>query len=282
MKTSRNQSGIAHPLIFVVIVIAFVVAAGLFVQNRQNDKPLSSQDGTSELIDELPGNLLTIDKIQTLAEAEKPGSKISAIKLEKDGEVLVYIVRLTDGSKLIYNAQSGVKVTGAGKIELEDDDDKAVNFESAISFQKAYEIALAQNPGGKLKEAELDNDDGQTVYKFEFSSGAEITISADDGSVVKSEKDDEDGKTERKHSNRGSGKDKEDGDRDNDGTKNNEDSDDDNDGQKDSRDNDDDNDGTEDSEDKDDDEDGVDDDEDDGEDDDSDNSGSGGGDETDD
>ena len=180
---------------------------------------------------------------------------------------MVYIVKLSDGTKLIYNAQSGIKLTGVGKIaDDDDDDDLPKNFSVAVDITRAYELALAQNPGGKLKEAELDDEDGQVVYKFQFSSGTEVKISATDGSVVKIEKKSENkGKSSSK--NRGSSNsDQDDGDRDDDGVDNNEDSDDDGDGQSDSEDQDDDNDGQDDSEDSDDDEDGVDDDEDEGED----------------
>lgn len=257
MKYKNNQTGFSHPIILVVILVALIVGAGLYVKNHQS-KSLSSEDITSqsELIDELPANLLTIEKLKNLADAEKPGSNIASIKLEKDGEVLVYIVRLTDGTKLIYNAQSGVKITGA-KVEVDEDgDDLPVNFTTTIGLSKAYELALAQNPGGKLKEVELESEHGIVVYKFEFSNGTKIEIGATNGGVVRVKKESNNDKED--HKNKGSSRER-DGDRDDDGTENNQDSDDDDDGQKDDGDSDDDNDGTDDDEDSDDDEDDVDD-----------------------
>lgn len=276
MNYPKNQSGFAHAWVMIIVVIAVAVGVGYYVVKNNDSKPLGSQQsaGSTELIDQLPGNLLTVEKIQNLVNDDKPGTRIASIRLEKDGELLVYVVHLADGTKLVYNAQSGLKVAGA-KVEAKDDDDDDLpkDITVGIDFNEAYQIALAQNPGGQLKEAELDDEDGQTVYKFQFSDGTEIKISAKDGSIVKLEKKNKEGKKEDQDT----GEDESDDsgrsghDSDEDGVEDREDHNDDNDGQNDSKDSDDDNDGTEDDEDDDDgqDEDG------DGQDEDEDNSGSG-------
>lgn len=259
-----KQRGFSLPHILALLaIVAGVGGVGYWVYtNDKDNKSLSSQnaDATVALIDEIPGNLLTVQKVESLAGEDKPGVRIASIKLEKNGEVLVYIVRLSDGAKLIYNAQSGTKIAGA-KVDVDDDgEDLPANFSVAVDIAKAYETALAQNPGGKLKSVELDNENGKLVYKFQFSTGSEIKISASDSSVVKSEIKSEKAKSSRSGSNSGSSRaQKEDGDLDEDGVKNSVDSDDDGDDLADDVDGDDDGDEIDDPEDEDDDGDSVDD-----------------------
>lgn len=203
----KPQSGFSLPHLLPLIIAVFLAGGvGYYIYDRNQDKKsVSSQVDQADLIEELPGNLLTIEKIKSLAEAEKPGTNIASLKLEKDGDVLVYILRLSDGTKLVYNAQSGVKLTGA-KVEGDetpDDEDLPANFAAALSLADAYEKALAQNPGAKLKEVEIESEDGKIVYEFKFSNGTKVEISAADGSVLKVDREDDEDKKDS--SNRGKG-----------------------------------------------------------------------------
>ena len=77
--------------------------------------------------------------------------------------------------------------------KVEQDDEKEATPNAAISIEQA--IAAAQSKtGGKVKEAELENENGQAVYKVETVSGTQehdVIINAADGQVISAQLDQE-------------------------------------------------------------------------------------------
>ncbi len=75
--------------------------------------------------------------------------------------------------------------------KVEQDDEKEATPNAAISIEQA--IAAAQSKtGGKVKEAELENENGQAVYKVETVSGTQehdVIINAANGQVISAQLD---------------------------------------------------------------------------------------------
>ncbi len=189
-QTQPKQDGFAHPVLILIVVGCLVVGAGVFMYGQQKaDKPLSSASQTDNvsLSSPLPADLLTAAKIKEIAAVEKPGMAIKNIELEKEGEVYFYKVRLSDGSFILYNARSGVKVTKktVDPAKIEKGHDLPSNFKAAISFDKAREIALAQKTGGTIERIHLETEDGVVVYSVRFDNEARVDVDATTGAVVR-------------------------------------------------------------------------------------------------
>lgn len=62
------------------------------------------------------------------------------------------------------------------------------------SFEKLNELALAQHPGGVIRETELENEWGRYVYQLEMvdAQGLEwdVELDATNGQVLKNHQDD--------------------------------------------------------------------------------------------
>lgn len=191
----NNESGIAHLGIILAILIVAIGATGYYVyRNSRTDSGVnqSQQEGSvDDVISELPSDLLALDKVEELAKAENSAATITGIQLESEDGTLIYLVRFSDGSKLLLNAQTGTKVSG---VEVDDDkdesDDLPANFTVSISITKAFQIATAQNPNSKIKQIELEEDDSIIVYKVKFQDETKVIINATTGALVKVEKKD--------------------------------------------------------------------------------------------
>jgi hypothetical protein len=95
---------------------------------------------------------------------------------------------LSDGSNLLFNATTGEPVTGM-EIEKDDDssDDLPGNFTTSISINDAVEIAKSQNPGGVIKQVEVEVEDGKVVISVKFMDGKKVVVDASGGTVVKTQ-----------------------------------------------------------------------------------------------
>lgn len=71
---------------------------------------------------------------------------------------------------------------------------KLVSAGTILSLEKLNEAALAQHPGGRITDAELDKDFGRYVYEVEVvdANGVEwdIELDASNGSVLQNKQDD--------------------------------------------------------------------------------------------
>jgi len=189
VPSRRMEHGFAHLVLILIAVGALVVGTGVFLYGRQkDDAPLMSAAETDpvSLTKPLPGDLLSVDKVRELAKGEKPDLAVSQIELESEGQTLLYKVRLSDGSFLLYNARSGVKVTKQVRApaEVEKDDSLPAHFTAAISFEKAREVALKQKPGGIVRKIELETEGGKVVYSVRFTDDSRVDVDATTGAVV--------------------------------------------------------------------------------------------------
>ena len=155
-------------------VVALVVMGGVV---SAADKDNDSKDVA---LNDIPA------EVRATAEAQVPGGKLTEAELEtEDGQKVYSIEAVTaDGEKI------EIEVSADGKL-IAVEKDVALNDIPA----EVRTTAEAQVPGGKLTEAELETEDGQTIYSIDAvtSDGKklEIEMSAD-GKLIKVEKDDDD------------------------------------------------------------------------------------------
>lgn len=89
-------------------------------------------------------------------------------------------------------------ITLAGSVQARDlGPDEALKLRDSgtiQSFEKLNEAALAQHPGGVIRETELENELGRYIYQLEIvdTKGVEwdLEIDATNGEVLKNHQDD--------------------------------------------------------------------------------------------
>lgn len=183
-----NDKGFSHGLLLpVLIVFAFIAAVSYYVYSHNNGKAVNNQEDQSPvtLKEELPNDLLTATEVKKLASSQKPNSTIVKIGLEKQNGVLLYVVKLSDGTHLFYNAQTGLQASGIVENETEDSNDKLpADISGIIDFLKAQTIAMAQKPGATVQSIEFELEDGAIVYNVRFTDKSRIIINAKSGKVI--------------------------------------------------------------------------------------------------
>lgn len=258
MKTlHKDQHGFTVvEILLVVAVVGIVGVVGWKVVGNQGGapKPSTQLDNALVLPDSLDG-VKPIDEIMTLAAAEIAARQVLATELEQEDEGLVYSIKLSDGSVLVFDARTGVKVQLKSPDGAETDTDTPLpaGFKPTVALVTAVQTAKTQRPGKVVEKVELEVEDGIVVYSVRFSDDGRVDVDATSGNVLRIR---EPGKPDVKLQD-------DDNDIDDDGQQNGPDSDDDNDGINDADDNDKDNDGVDNGPDLDDDNDGNDDDRDD-------------------
>ncbi len=244
--------------VIVVLVLAALGGVGYYVVGKQDTKSSVTTESSTPLATTIPndlGSVLALDKIEEIAKKDDSTLTTKGIELKTEDGVLVYVVHLSNGKQITYNATSGEQIAISDD-DSKDDDSLPGNLTAKVSLSSAVEIAKKEHPGVAIKEIEVETEDGTLVYRVKFVDEGLVEVDANNGSIM--EVKTKDGKEEKKRAER-----RNDDDNDDDGQPNVKDNDDDNDGRKDAEDNDDDNDGVSGSVDKDDDNDDVDDDQDD-------------------
>ena len=252
MKTMhKNQNGFT--VVEILIVVALLGIVGLigwrFVDSQQeNTNPPNQLNNRSVLPESLAG-IKSIDEIITQAAPEIAARQVLAAELEQEDEGLVYSIKLSDGTVLVFDAKTGNKVQLKAPDGVDTDDDKPLpaGFKPAVTLETAVQTAKTQRAGKVVEKVELEVEDGIVVYSVRFSDDGRVDIDANTGSVLRIR---EPGKPDVKLQDV-------DNDIDDDGQQNGQDIDDDNDDIKDIDDNDNENDGVTNDADADDDNDGT-------------------------
>lgn len=118
---------------------------------------------------------ITIEKALEIARGQVQGD-VRELELETDNGVLTYKVKLGN-AKVYINAEDGSVLQVKTK-------DTSESFPAAkITVEKAIEIAKGQAQGD-FKEAELDMEGGSLVWEVEIGN-SEISIDAEDGTVLR-------------------------------------------------------------------------------------------------
>lgn len=172
-----------------------------------------------------------------------------ANELEQESEGLVYSIKLSDGTVLVFDAKTGDKVQlrSPDGAEAGSDLPFPTGFKPAVTLVAAVQTAKSQRTGKAVAKVELEVENGIVVYSVRFSDDGRVDIDAITGSVLRIR---EPGKPDIKLKD-------DDNDIDDDGQPNGQDPDDDNDNIKDINDTDNENDGVVNSTDADDDNDGT-------------------------
>jgi uncharacterized membrane protein YkoI len=190
MSLSKNEQGIAHviALVFALVLVA-VGSTGYYVMKHQNSKTKNSEavalSASTTLAAPLPTTLLPVDKVKELVVAQKQSSTILGVELENENGVLLYKVKLADGTSLSFNAQSGALVANAVKSEIDGQTTLPSDTKATINFVKARSIAMNQMPKATVQKIELELEDGILIYSVRFTDGSRVDVNATDGSVIK-------------------------------------------------------------------------------------------------
>lgn len=186
----NNQKGFAHlELILIAIAVAGIAGTGYYVysKNPANNKQLnhSATDGS---VDALPAKLTdikTVDEIRAAAANDLNGASIISVELENEDEGLVYKVKLSNGSVLVFNAKTGASLSKHENQEIEHDDAIPAGFSAGISVEQARQAALNQRPGKSISKIELEVEDGKVVYSVRFTDDGRVDVDASTGAVVR-------------------------------------------------------------------------------------------------
>lgn len=133
---------------------------------------------------------VTLAKALEIAKGEAQGD-VTGIELETDDSVLTYKVKVGT-SKVYINAVDGSVI----QVKANDDDESTL-AQPKITLEKAVEIAQGQAQGD-FHEIELDTKDGVLVWEVEIGN-SDVSVNADDGSIVKVETDDSDHEDDQDH-----------------------------------------------------------------------------------
>lgn len=114
---------------------------------------------------------------------------LHAVELDYDSDdgKWEYDVKIMDGKtdhKIVIDADSGKVVRDES--ESSDDTEKAVDLESPMTFEEAYDLAKKKG-SGRLSGWKLEYDDGQREYQFDFDdngSETEVTVNVDSKKVT--------------------------------------------------------------------------------------------------
>jgi uncharacterized membrane protein YkoI len=94
------------------------------------------------------------------------------------------------------SAQEGKASDDSGDVEDDDSDDTDEADirpdQAGITAEAAQAAAEAGNPGAKTLEVELENENGTLVYEIELDNGLEVIVDAANGSILGTERDEED------------------------------------------------------------------------------------------
>ncbi|MBA8759374.1 hypothetical protein GWK87_03400 [Staphylococcus schleiferi subsp. coagulans] len=159
-------------------------------QKSDNQSNASSQNMTTQ----------NVNKVKTQPEdAIKTAQKsfdgdVKKIEYKNDHGEWVYEIGLFKGNKeaeIKVSDKDNKVIHKEQETEHEMDNEKAIQYQDAISFKEAVQKAQKKYDGD-LKQWQLNQDDGQFVYEIELSSKQgeqEITLDAKSGDVLKQDKD---------------------------------------------------------------------------------------------
>src|SRR3989344_5023008 len=158
--TKLNQSGFSHLIVVVALVVVGVVgfSAWRVVNKSKTNNSISS---AQQILPNDLSALKPIDEIISLA-AQEIGTRLVVVaELEHKDEVLVYSVKLNDGTVLFFDAQTGDRLQLSSTDSPETDGDKPLptGFKPAITIQSAVRTAIEKRPNQAVSKVELELED---------------------------------------------------------------------------------------------------------------------------
>lgn len=136
------------------------------VYNARTGAHIRSGVASEKTSEVLPTDLstgITFARALEIARAEKPGSKVYKIELEREAGVLVYSVRFSDKARVDVNAQNGVIVrTKAARVETKEQpaaESKSSSTASGGSSRSDSSSTSGSNSGSSHDSSDDDHDD---------------------------------------------------------------------------------------------------------------------------
>ena len=224
MKTiHRNENGFTITEILIVVAVLGIVGLvgwRAIYNSQQKDTNVSSQLSNAAVLPESLAGIRPVDEIMTTANLEIAERQVVAVNLEQEDEGLVYLIKLTDGTVLAFDAKTGNKVQLKSPHGIESGDDNVLlpaGFKPTVTIVDAIQTAKTQRVGKSVEKVELKVEDGIVVYSVRFSDKGRIDIDATTGSVVrirepnksevKAQDNDNDSNDDRRQSSQNSGDD---------------------------------------------------------------------------
>jgi uncharacterized membrane protein YkoI len=120
---------------------------------------------------------------------EAKDGTLHAVELDYDSDDAEweYDVKIKDGNtdhKVVIDADSGKVIRDES--ESSDDTEKAIDLESPMNYDEAYDLAK-KKASGRLSGWKLEYDDGQREYQFDFDdkgSETEVTVNVESKKVT--------------------------------------------------------------------------------------------------
>lgn len=77
------------------------------------------------------------------------------------------------------------------------DKQSKLEAQAKVSRAEAEKIALAKVPGGKIKDSEIEEEDGRLIWSFDIATAGtkeltEVEVDAKTGEIIKDDEDDSD------------------------------------------------------------------------------------------
>ncbi|WP_209323655.1 PepSY domain-containing protein [Brevibacterium renqingii] len=168
-------------------------------QGSGSSEPSASSESSEDSEAKLPedADLSKTMPKTTAADAVKIGQDkvkakdgtLHAIELDYDSEdgKWEYDVKIKDGStdhKVVIDAATGKVIRDES--EDSDDKEKAIDLNSPMSYDEAYDLAKKKGEG-RLSGWKLEYDDGQREYQFDFDdkgTETEVTVNVESKKVT--------------------------------------------------------------------------------------------------
>ncbi len=193
----KTEHGFGHIEVVLIVVIVGILGFTIWrvatvedVKKSASNDTVQQETQSEELTTALDG-IKPVEEIQTIATEANADTTVVGIELESEDGKTVYVVYLSNGKKLTYDATTGELLETSTHTE-DDSNSIPANFTATITIQQAIEKAKQEHPGSAVKKVEIDTEDGVVVYSVRFVDDARVDISAADGTVVRTKTESDD------------------------------------------------------------------------------------------
>ena len=193
-KIQKTQSGFSGvPVLLGILALVIVGASGFYVYQKNNTKKgsVASVNETQEIakLDPLPTDLSAVKPVDEIKSAVilPDGVTIVGVELELENAQLVYKVKLSDNSVLLFDATTGLKIDKVAEVENETEDgDVPKDSTTAVSIDQARKIASDSMPGKTIRKIKLEAEHGAIVFSVRFVDGSRVDVDATTGAITMS------------------------------------------------------------------------------------------------
>lgn len=194
MQKIQTQSGFSGvPVLLGILALVIVGASGFYVYQKNNSSKnsVASVNETKEIakLDPLPTDLTGVKPVDEIKSAVTlpEGVTIVGVELELEDAQLVYKVKLSDNSVLLFDATTGLKMDKVAEVENETEDgDVPKDSQTTITIDGARKIASDSMPGKTIRKIKLEAEHGAIVFSVRFTDGSRVDVDATSGAITNS------------------------------------------------------------------------------------------------